>query len=180
MVWVGVNRGMDAIHSWHDPAGFSILIVCLAGLWLLSLALRRGEVARQEVVSSRRALFSVPIFSFAFLIACLLVGVSGGPKMGTAATYFSADCAGPYGGRVNRPHFRRLPLHLKRKESFATTKAAAPTWKGADSRQWVTYFFRWLPGRTAALFVKNHRPGRALARQWHYDAEGRTAPSRNG
>ena len=55
LVWIGVNRGIDAIHSWHDPAGFSILIVCLAGLWLLSLALRRGEVAREKVVYSGRA-----------------------------------------------------------------------------------------------------------------------------
>jgi hypothetical protein len=32
------------------------------------------------------------------------------------------------------------------------------TWNGADLRHWTMYFFRWLPGRTAALFVKVHRP----------------------
>src|SRR5205085_1026165 len=32
------------------------------------------------------------------------------------------------------------------------------TWTGPDLRHWVMYFFRWLPGRTAALFVKVHRP----------------------
>ena len=32
------------------------------------------------------------------------------------------------------------------------------TWRGSDSHPWMMYFFRWLPGRTAALFVKIHRP----------------------
>jgi hypothetical protein len=31
-------------------------------------------------------------------------------------------------------------------------------WNGSDSYRWMMYFFQWLPGRTAALFVKVHRP----------------------
>ena len=29
---------------------------------------------------------------------------------------------------------------------------------GRHGHLWMMYFFRWFPGRTAALFVKNHRP----------------------
>jgi hypothetical protein len=32
------------------------------------------------------------------------------------------------------------------------------TWQASDGHQWVIYSFRWLAGRTAALFVKIHRP----------------------
>jgi hypothetical protein len=32
------------------------------------------------------------------------------------------------------------------------------SWNGSDGHPWMMYFFRWLPGRTAALFVKIHRP----------------------
>jgi hypothetical protein len=28
----------------------------------------------------------------------------------------------------------------------------------ADGHNWNMYFFKWLPGRTAGLFIKNHRP----------------------
>jgi hypothetical protein len=31
-------------------------------------------------------------------------------------------------------------------------------WEGADGHSWLLYQFRWLPGRTAALFIKVHRP----------------------
>ncbi len=33
LVYVGAERGIEAIHSWHDPAGYTILMVCLLGLW---------------------------------------------------------------------------------------------------------------------------------------------------
>jgi hypothetical protein len=32
------------------------------------------------------------------------------------------------------------------------------SWTGTDTHRWMMYFFRWLPGHTAALFVKIHRP----------------------
>ena len=32
------------------------------------------------------------------------------------------------------------------------------SWRGSDGHPWTMYFFRWLPGRTAALFIKIHRP----------------------
>src|SRR5207302_8665625 len=37
LVWVGTHRGVAGVESWHDPAGLTILIVCLFGLWLVSL-----------------------------------------------------------------------------------------------------------------------------------------------
>src|SRR5205823_7752289 len=41
LVWIGAHRGASAIEAWHDPAGLSILLVCLFGLWSLSLLMRR-------------------------------------------------------------------------------------------------------------------------------------------
>ena len=30
------------------------------------------------------------------------------------------------------------------------------SWIGPEGHRFTMYFFRWLPGRTAALFVRNH------------------------
>jgi exosortase/archaeosortase family protein len=35
LVWIGARNGTKAIEAWHDPAGLTILFVCLLGLWLL-------------------------------------------------------------------------------------------------------------------------------------------------
>src|SRR5437870_3038199 len=45
LVWVGAQRGPNSIEAWHDPAGLTILLVCLFGLWLLSLLIRRRSPA---------------------------------------------------------------------------------------------------------------------------------------
>ena len=37
---VAANSGVEAIHRWHDPAGFTILGICLFALWGLSLWLK--------------------------------------------------------------------------------------------------------------------------------------------
>ena len=33
LVYIGAERGIDSIKSWHDPAGLTILMACLFGLW---------------------------------------------------------------------------------------------------------------------------------------------------
>ena len=38
---LGANRGTNSIEQWHDPAGLTILLVCLFSLWFLSLLMRR-------------------------------------------------------------------------------------------------------------------------------------------
>ena len=46
LVWIGTNRGVSGIEAWHDSAGLTILIVCLLGLWIVSLVMmRRGSAA---------------------------------------------------------------------------------------------------------------------------------------
>src|SRR6202171_695101 len=46
LVWVGAHKGIKAIETWHDPAGLTILLFCLFGLWALSLILQRRSVFR--------------------------------------------------------------------------------------------------------------------------------------
>jgi exosortase/archaeosortase family protein len=42
---VAANSGIDAIHRWHDPAGYTILLICLFALWGLSLWLKSSPSA---------------------------------------------------------------------------------------------------------------------------------------
>ena len=33
LVWVAARKGVEAIASWHDPAGVTILVACFFSLW---------------------------------------------------------------------------------------------------------------------------------------------------
>ncbi len=71
LVWIGAHRGATAIEAWHDPAGLSILLVCLFGLWLLSLLMRRQAEAHIPTASTD---YEHPPFRFNLsLVASVIV-----------------------------------------------------------------------------------------------------------
>src|SRR4051812_36352054 len=43
LVYLGAEHGFQVIKNWHDPAGYTILTVCLLGLWGLSVILSRKD-----------------------------------------------------------------------------------------------------------------------------------------
>src|SRR5438874_5901394 len=48
LVYLGAEHGFQSIKNWHDPAGYTILTICLLGLWGLSMLLSRGREATAE------------------------------------------------------------------------------------------------------------------------------------
>jgi len=55
-------------------------------------------------------------------------------------------------------NWKALPVAEQAQELLRYNEGGGGTWSGEDGRQWTMYFFKWLPGRTAGLFIKNHRP----------------------
>src|SRR6202045_5149359 len=51
-----------------------------------------------------------------------------------------------------------MPVPTEAQNLLRYNEGGSGIWHGSDGRPWMMYFFRWLPGRTAALFVKIHRP----------------------
>src|ERR1700737_1767044 len=78
LVWAGTTKGPKAIEAWHDPAGLTILVVCMFGLWIASLMMqRRGNVPSVETPTGNQR---TPIhFNLALLsaLAIWLVLVEG-------------------------------------------------------------------------------------------------------
>jgi hypothetical protein len=67
-----------------------------------------------------------------------------------------------------------VPIAPEAENLLRYNEGGGATWQAADGRQWMMYFFRWLPGRTAARFVKIHRPDICLP------ASGMTLERDNG
>lgn len=159
LVYVGAEHGSQTIKSWHDPAGFTILTACLVGLWGLSMFLR-GKSAPVHVPAVRSASGSrLPRF---VLIAVLVLGVSA-----EAATQFwyrshEAESARLQAWTVTwpsqAPGWKDVPVAENAQELLRYNEGGGGMWTGDDGHNYTMYFFRWLPGRTAGLFIKNHRP----------------------
>jgi exosortase/archaeosortase family protein len=160
LVWIGANRGTDAIEAWHDPAGLTILLACLAGLWALSLVMARGTAATHSIPPSASTAWPNRVPAALLLtLGFLLIGSEIGIK-----TWYQSHTSEFAASRwtVQWPQseqgYQNVSIPPATQSILRYDSGGGASWDGSDSYRWMMYFFRWLPGRTAALFVKVHRP----------------------
>jgi exosortase len=159
LVWVGAQHGPNSIEAWHDPAGLTILLVCLFGLWLLSLLIRRRSLARvaSPEIEGRRA---PPRFSWALLASFALWFLVA--EAGVQIWYGRHQSTGSTRWIVQWPDsensYKTMSIPPEAENLLRYNEGGGAAWQGTDGHPWMMYFFRWFPGRTAALFVKIHRP----------------------
>jgi exosortase len=163
LVWMGAKNGAKSIEAWHDPAGLTILLVCLFGLWLLSLKMRRGANMGQ--------ISNLPITQLRNLESC----ATSWPLLASLALWFLLAEAGVQSWyrfhqnsvsssrwTVSWPNtandYKPVPIAPEAESLLRYNEGGGAIWQGSDNHKWMMYFFRWFPGRTAALFVKIHRP----------------------
>lgn len=175
LVWAGTTKGTQSIETWHDPAGLTILMVCLFGLWIASLIMmRRGDAFTIAAKIDHER--SKPRLNWALLgaLAVWFLAVEAGVQAWyrTHQNFTSSHWA------VNWPesesNYKKVAIAPAAETLLRYNDGGGASWDGADGRQWMMYFFRWLPGRTAARFVKVHRPDICLP------ASGRTMERDNG
>jgi exosortase len=154
---IAANDGIAAIERWHDPAGFTILGICLLALWGMSLWLQPKTpppvALTKRLQSFRLRVFGWPLALFLWL--CLTESV--------VALWYAPNWVA-----ISQPWSVRWPateldyqtqvVPAAAEELLRYNEGGAATWRSPDNRHWMLYSFHWLPGRTAALFVKNHRP----------------------
>ncbi len=160
LVWIGARRGAHAIEAWHDPAGLTILLACLFGLWLLSLFMRRqsNAVVETHVTHDRGSHFQLPSALLGALALWLVL-----IEAGTQIWYqiHRSPFAGAHwtvGWPSAESGYQNVPVAPEAQSLLRYDEGGGATWEATDGRRWMIYFFRWLPGRTAAHFVKVHRP----------------------
>ena len=158
LVWLGARHGFETIKSWHDPAGHAILIFCLLALWGLSMFLRgKDKAAPQMGRPWQTSGLSRPILSG--LLALILIA-----EAGTQIWYRAHESQTPrlepwtVDWPDQAPNWKTVPIADSAQELLRYNEGGGGAWTGDDGHYWNMYFFRWLPGRTAGLFVKNHRP----------------------
>jgi exosortase len=175
LVWVGTHRGVAGIESWHDPAGLTILIVCLFGLWLVSLAmLRRGGVSTKSSFTEQQ--LTQAHFGWAtltFLVMWLIVA-EGAVQIWYRSHQTNSSTRWAVVWPNSETNYKSVPIAPEAESLLQYNEGGGASWEGSDGHRWLMFSFRWFPGRTAARFIKVHRPDICLP------ASGRTMERDNG
>jgi exosortase/archaeosortase family protein len=175
LVWAGTTKGLNAIEAWHDPAGLTILVVCMFGLWIASLIMQRRGTTPSigTLVGGQRS----PIHLNWTLLGALALWLVLA-EVAVQAWYHSHHMLTRVHWAVRWPesesNYKQVPIAPAAEMLLRYSEGGGAAWEGQDGRRWMMYFFRWLPGRTAARFVKVHRPDICLP------ASGRTMERDNG
>lgn len=175
LVWVGTNRGATGIEAWHDPAGLTILIVCLFGLWIVSLImLRRGPAAPIFRVGENEAAAARISLGPVVLLATWLMIAEGAVQLWYRSHQPQVTSRWAVRWPNSESDFKSVPIAPEAESLLQYNEGGGASWEGADGHQWLMFFFRWFPGRSAARFIKVHRPDICLP------ASGRTMERDNG
>ena len=160
LVYIAEQRGTDAIKSWHDPAGLTILMACLFGLWGISMWMggaRQSAIAPSPL--QKHNAFRISRVLLGLLLALVITAEAGtqiwyGAHEAHAAKVEPWSMAWPTAARDWKP----VPIAEQAEQLLRYNEGGGGSWTSADGHQWTMFFFKWLPGRTAGLFIKNHRP----------------------
>ncbi|MDQ6765789.1 MAG: archaeosortase/exosortase family protein [Verrucomicrobiota bacterium] len=155
--WIAAHHGVAAISQWHDPAGFGVLSACFAALWLISMWLASGDVTPPAPGRNSPVATCTPIF-VALIVWLGAIELANETwfrlRAGSTAVAPAWTVSWP-----NKGHdFRDVPIPEAATNLLRYSEGHSVAWNDDAGKRWTLFFFRWLPGRTAALFVKVHRP----------------------
>jgi exosortase/archaeosortase family protein len=159
LVWVGAHHGADSIEAWHDPAGLTILLVCLFGLWGLSLWMSRHAAHQPAPAYGGTASKRFVPLALLFGLACWML-ISELSVQSWYGLHQSELATSRWHAQWPKKDesYKSVSIPPATQSILRYDDGGGAIWTGPDLRHWMMYFFRWLPGRTAALFVKVHRP----------------------
>jgi exosortase len=157
LVYLGAEHGFQSLKNWHDPAGYTILTICLLGLWGLSWILSRKDEEAPRTAQTKTG-FRIPRLVLAVVLALTVIAEAGTQIWYRVHEARTAQLA-PWtiAWPTHATNWKEVPVDEAAQGLLRYNEGGGGDWS-ADGHNWSMYFFKWLPGRTAALFVKNHRP----------------------
>ena len=183
---VAAHQGEEAIASWHDPAGLTVLLVCCVGVWWA--ARHQGRAQRSQALrppsSQKQAASSGPSLALgpgATVATASPPNLREGYRRWTAVTLawllwlglVEVGVAGWYRWVEHRqkpgpdwellwptdqPGLAELEMPRAARELLQYDEARQVRWTRPDGSVWQLSLIRWRPGRAAGYLAKSHSP----------------------
>jgi exosortase len=154
---VAAKNGLDAISRWHDPAGFTILTICLIAVALIAQLLGPNAGPDSPAGADLRA-HALPRGLFTTVSVWLLLSMAateGWYRMHEGGEKLTWSLRWP----ETRPAFTNLPVPERARDFLLYDEGRSASWRQPDGTLWSMYFFRWNSGSSRSRVVpRSHRP----------------------
>ncbi len=138
LAWTAARSGVSAIDHWHDPAGMTILAICVGLILVIALLLDRRNVVLAIPASVPRA-HPLPRWftpAVAVWLGLFLIAVE--------AWYYDSSPAPVSPWRVELPPAsEHIELPIAAIAAFHSDDSISAAWRGDGGTRWLLYFFEW-------------------------------------
>ena len=154
LAWSAALSGVAAVDRWHDPAGMTILVICVAAILGVAFLFDQNARSAQNLTDLRPAL---PLPRWLAPAVAAWVGFT---VIGTELWYY--DSAKP----PRNPWAVKLPAGSKSIPVAPTALAqlrydevTGAAWSEPSGKRWMLYFFDWNFGPAfSRVAAQMHRP----------------------
>lgn len=168
LAWTAAASDVSAVDRWHDPAGMTILMICVGAILLAALFLNRNSrspVALSAIPSAH----PLP----AWFVPALTIWVAF-TVVGTELWYYDGSAPPESPWKLVPPtESEPFPIPPSALAAFRSDRTTSATWLAEDGRRWLLYFFEWDYGPAfTRVAAQMHRPEICLpasGRQLHED-----------
>jgi exosortase len=160
LVWAAASRGLRQMQSWHDTAGFVVMVIVLPGLMLLAYLMKpKSQPATPTPAPGPLSLPALPrwpgIAALAWLGVCLLA---------TEAWYRTHESnlvpnprwSVAWPGESSQ--FKKTAVPAESLAILRCSDSEAAAWLDDEGNQWSAFMLRWNPGKNSEQLAKGHRP----------------------
>ena len=178
LVWIAATRNIATANSWHDFAGYGIVVLVFVGSLALAAMLgrdkvriKKAEVKNQSADQLKSSYFLIPTFYFvAAVLWLVLVEFAAAGWYRAHESSLVASTRWDVKWPQTAPNFRdvRIDEQVQNILRFDHGQAAAWRLPALDSTNdgssatrpliCTVYFFRWKAGTNSALLANLHRP----------------------
>jgi exosortase len=181
LVWVAARKGINAIATWHDPAGVTVLVACFFSLWgmgvWLQSAKRKAQSAKGGAQSAERKAKIEPS-TFNFQLSTLRkVGLALGiwiviSEAGIEAWYRSHEARQPAAIQwtvswpTNNATFKEMEIAPVTRQLLRYSDGRLAEWQ-EGGLGWQAVFLHWKTGAISLRLAEEHTPQTCLPTAGH-------------
>lgn len=155
LAWTAAKHGPEAIARWHDPAGFTILLVCFAGLCVLAALIRKANGPEAPLPACHEPAHALPAGLGFGLIAMIVITLAGSEiwyRQNSAGEGEFLTYTWPAGAS-------QIPIADEARQLLQYDRGSAASWRMPDGTVWRAFAFEWKPGaRRSTILARMHRP----------------------
>lgn len=157
--WTASQDGIASVGKWHDPAGFLVLTVCFAVVWMVAHLFSRNEPHPDE---SRDIPAGQPLpIRFMAGLTLWIVAV-----LAVVEVWFYDGGSPPESPWSLLPPPDSLAVQISEEASrqLQCDRLAASAWREVDGGEWLMYSLEWRPGPIRSrVLARIHRPDVCLS-----------------